>query len=238
MGSNGRGNKNVWEDAKQAGHHDSQPDEKEYDDNDTYEEKDDEEDHDADIYEEKDSAAQHDKDILGNADSKPEHEWLCVRAKCSQYVVFLDQTCKSPYVSVEVTGIVQRVVFTIESHDHGKSDFTEGHLGRPLTNLAVQTPQTTTSTDFQPGDGWFEAGVQRKKPEAQKLPRWPVHRKVTAPTTARKQTVVFDRKTSAFPVQCWLTAIEPGDRLSLYPQGCSPVWENHVESIEVKVFYI
>ncbi|KAF7672519.1 hypothetical protein GT037_009550 [Alternaria burnsii] len=170
----------------------------------------------------KDYSSMHEKGILvGIEDYKPQEQWLCASARSSRQVVVWESTQDIPYLSIQIPGLIQRIVFTIESNDQGWC-----------------SERRTSSDPYHGSWTWFEAGIQRRNPESRALPRWSIQKNVAASSTPRKHTVLFDRNSSEFQLQCWLAIIEQGDTLEVFPKARFPGWANHVKSIEMNVFYV
>jgi hypothetical protein len=82
---------------------------------------------------------------------------------------------------------------------------------------------------------WFEAGV--KKPDGRSLPRRPIQRNVHAEWEYREHVNVWDYHQTPDPsLRGWLSIIEGGDVIQVFPKARFDGWVNYVREAEIHLW--
>ncbi|KAF8064001.1 hypothetical protein FPV67DRAFT_1420628 [Lyophyllum atratum] len=146
--------------------------------------------------------------------------WMVLLARCQEAIVIEEGSEEIPYVCTEPIestqeSPVRRIIFTTVSHDQGWS----------TSNTEWQGTYTHSYT-------WFEAGTS-----APSVARREIQRNVHANPDSRSHTNIWEPRDPTPGLNAWLTGIQCGDTVSVYPKAMCSGWMNYVQSVEI-VLYI
>jgi ankyrin repeat protein len=147
--------------------------------------------------------------------------FLKTQSTRSEYKCIVERNGGQPYLrSAPITGNVQMIAFTIESHDQGFSSY----------------PQDRGT--YNNSWAWFEVGVVNMM--GMEVPiggQKTIQNNVHASRKKRRHVVVYGKGKHMNNAE-WLQSLSQGDTVMVVPFARYNGWENHVYSVKIEVYTV
>lgn len=155
--------------------------------------------------------------------------WVKSSVSCTVPASFTQASSGEAYlISDSIVGRpqqpVQQIVFTIESHDQGWSNYKAWH------------------GTYQQSYTWFEAQLFASGHTEALAERPVIMRNVHASQRVYRHSIVWqaDMPNSTYDsesraIENWVRRLEPGDKVAVVPRAVYPGWANHVKSVQIDI---